>query len=217
VKTLPSGPVQRDSNLELLRIFAMLLIVAHHFSVHSGIFESLNGTVDHALTVNLYAAQVLASGGKLGVNIFVLISGYFLVKTVVRPSSLIKLWLSVYILNLALWAVLVPDLSAWNLKEVFLPVSGNVYWFITTYFVLILFSPFLAIGLRVLSARQYRWLLIIGTAVLSRSIGHGIGGSSSDAAWFFLLFAFGGYMRLHLNTDRIRPWQLAAVAAVCLT
>ena len=66
---------ERNSNLELLRIFSMFLIVTHHFAIHSGLplwnFSSSNA-------LNLIWSQWLCLGGKLGVDLFVLISGYFL-------------------------------------------------------------------------------------------------------------------------------------------
>ncbi len=33
---------KRDSNIELLRIILMIVIVAHHYVVNSGIMESIN-------------------------------------------------------------------------------------------------------------------------------------------------------------------------------
>ncbi len=64
----------RQSNIELLRIISMILIVAHHFSVHGGFdFSSTS------FSVNRLYIQFLAMGGKIGVDIFVIISGYFLI------------------------------------------------------------------------------------------------------------------------------------------
>lgn len=65
--------IQRRSNFEFLRIVALLLIVFHHMSVHGSVpFGS--GT----LFDDIYF-QLLAFGGRVGVWIFVMISGYFLV------------------------------------------------------------------------------------------------------------------------------------------
>ena len=66
----------------------MLLIVMHHFSVHGAGYALI-----YDLTFNSIWTQVLALWGKLGVNLFVLITGFFCVKsTVPRLSSLIFLW-----------------------------------------------------------------------------------------------------------------------------
>ncbi|WP_189244288.1 acyltransferase family protein [Streptococcus macedonicus] len=67
---------KRNSNIELLRIISMLLIVSHHFSVH-GSFESL----DSITMFNKVWLQFIQLGGKIGVNIFVIISGYFLIQS----------------------------------------------------------------------------------------------------------------------------------------
>ena len=82
----------RDSALELLRILAMVLIVCHHFSVHSGL--PLGGDYTGAHPFNVLWAQWLAYGGKLGVDIFVMISGYFLAAKCAHLKSLLMLVLT---------------------------------------------------------------------------------------------------------------------------
>ena len=64
----------RSSNIELLRIIAMIMIIAHHVSVHSGFVYP-----GEIISFNRLWIQFIQLGGKIGVNIFVLISGYFLV------------------------------------------------------------------------------------------------------------------------------------------
>lgn len=84
----------RSSNFEILRIIAMIMIVAHHFSVHGG-FEMYISS----LQLNTIFLQFLQFGGKIGVNIFVLISGYFLINTDnIKVKKIIKLWISNFLL-----------------------------------------------------------------------------------------------------------------------
>ena len=66
--------LHRKSNFELLRIIAMLMIMGSHFACHSGFLFP-----NSSITVNRLWIQFLTIGGKLGVDIFVLISGYFLI------------------------------------------------------------------------------------------------------------------------------------------
>ncbi len=83
----------RDSNLDLLRILAMLMIVAHHFIVH-GTIPTANPQIP--FTANLYMAQILGSGGRLGVDLLVLLTGWFLSAGSIKISSLAKLWSAVF-------------------------------------------------------------------------------------------------------------------------
>lgn len=66
----------RNSNLELLRIVSMILIIMHHYAVHGG-FDLLNTELD----LNRIWIQILSIGGKIGVNCFVLITGYFMINS----------------------------------------------------------------------------------------------------------------------------------------
>lgn len=54
---------KRNSSLELLRIICMVMIVAHHFAVHSRFPEEIGGA-------NGFIVQLFRSGGKVGVNAF---------------------------------------------------------------------------------------------------------------------------------------------------
>ena len=51
----------RNSNLELLRIFSMLFIVAHHFGVHGGF-----NLIEKSFILNKVIIQIISSGGKFG-------------------------------------------------------------------------------------------------------------------------------------------------------
>lgn len=57
----------RESGLELLRIIAMLMIILHHVILYTGFNITSEGVFK--------LANVLKNGGKLGVDIFVLIYG----------------------------------------------------------------------------------------------------------------------------------------------
>ena len=63
-------PNIRKSNIELLRIVAMVIIVMHHFAIHGGFAFS-----SETISINRLWVQFITMGGRLGVNIFVLISG----------------------------------------------------------------------------------------------------------------------------------------------
>lgn len=69
----------RDSSIELLRIVTMLVIVAHHYVVNSGITSEI--TAENVLKFNSLFCLIFGWGGKTGINCFVLITGYFMCKS----------------------------------------------------------------------------------------------------------------------------------------
>lgn len=86
--------VIRKSNIELLRILSMFLICLHHFSVH-GPWPSAGGALPHAV-IDIMSM----GGGKAGVNCFILITGYFLVKSSFKSRSLVKLLIETFFTRL---------------------------------------------------------------------------------------------------------------------
>lgn len=54
--------LKRDSNIELFRIITMLVIVAHHFVVNSGLFDILGAS---GLNAKSMFAYVFGAWGKL--------------------------------------------------------------------------------------------------------------------------------------------------------
>lgn len=83
----------RDSNIELFRIFAMLLIVAHHYVVNSGLLD-----VVYADTVSGKSIFLLLFGGwgKIGINSFMLITGYFMCQSEITVKKYLKLLGEIY-------------------------------------------------------------------------------------------------------------------------
>lgn len=59
---------QRNASIDLLRIISMLMIVSHHFALSLVNESIINQT-----------SNVLIIGGKIGVNIFILITGFTMI------------------------------------------------------------------------------------------------------------------------------------------
>ncbi len=64
---------ERQSNFEILRIFAMMIIILFHY-VYNGGFNLETSR----FCLNKCVLRTLGFGGKLGVELFVLITGYFI-------------------------------------------------------------------------------------------------------------------------------------------
>lgn len=192
----------RQSNIELLRIVAMLIIVAHHIAYHSGFaFDSAS------ITFNRLWVQFIEIGGKIGVNIFVLISGYFgVTSSYMKKDKAVKLWLQIFSYSVLclLIAILFLDVD-FGLKSLiksFLPITFSQWWFASTYFVLYLLSPYINRFLCSLDKNTYRrfllllffmWCLV--PTFLSESW------QGNPLLWFAFLYSCSGYVRLHLNVS----------------
>lgn len=71
---------ERSSNIELLRIVAMLMIIVFHI-IHHCVRNQLPNSVffnSPALYKELSIPQIIATMGSIGNAIFILISGYFM-------------------------------------------------------------------------------------------------------------------------------------------
>lgn len=128
---IATGGKTRQSNLELCRILAILLVVLVHANF------AWCGWPSNFSECNF--ARLLTEGfAIIGVNVFVLITGYF--STSIKIKSLANL---VYIcLFYAVIRLLVGYVTGcFDIKDIFFISKSN--WFIPSYIGLLLFTPFL--------------------------------------------------------------------------
>lgn len=156
---------QRDSNIELYRIVLMLMIIAHHYVVNSGIVQLWD--FQH-ITGNMIFTEFFGLGGKIGINCFLLITGYFMCMQEFKLSKLIKLYLQVkiYAFGIALifW---VSGYELFSFKEGFKVFFDIAYemnnGFVTAFLALYVITPFLNILIH--HMERWRHLLLISVLV----------------------------------------------------
>ena len=213
---------ERQSNVELLRILAMLIIIGHHYVLHGGMADCTGAPFYNRIWI-----QFLLLGGKLGVSLFVLISGYFLVTANhLRIEKLLKLWLQVFtwsIICYGVYHVLMHRYTGQNqflisdFVKCFFPLIFQSWWFASTYIALILFSPFLNRLLISLSQKQYRSFLLLMTAcwgIVPLLFGKSF--EVSHLLWFCYLYSIAGYIRLHRNPEVFPLSGPKCIALACL-
>ena len=148
---------QRNSMIELLRIISMILIVLSHYSSKSGVdIQTLP-----LLSRYFFELTIL---GNLGVDIFVLITGYYGLKQPFSLNRIVKFVLEVFFYSISIYLI-VNIFSGGNIKIIeliksCLPLTFNIYWFATVYFVLLLIQPFLNKFLNSIT-QQYHLLFIV--------------------------------------------------------
>lgn len=194
----------RESNFELLRIIAMILILAHHYALH-GKFD----IIGEGLSINKAWIQFLSLGGKFGINIFILISGYFMINSKFNLKKIIKLILQVtfytvscYILakttNVGLESNLSESIK--NGLKAILPIPYSTYLFVTSYTLLYIISPYLNILIKNMNEKMLLKLIIIGVIICSFSptfFNADFGLSGNQFIWFVLLYLIAAYIRIY--------------------
>ena len=188
----------RESNFEILRIVAMIMIIFHHLSVHSGFGYSMT-----EISANKLWIQFIQMGGKIGVNIFVLISGYFLVNTdKIKISKALKLWGQIFFTSLTIYIVFVIlgfiKFECKTFIKTLIPIINETWWFASAYFLLYVFSPFLNIILKNIDRNTYKKMIcfmVICWCIIPTFIDKNF--QFNSFIWFIVLYCMAGYIKLY--------------------
>ncbi len=131
---------ERNSNIELLRIVAMMMIVFYHFFIHTWVLNSSTGSLN---TISHIIVAILV----IHVNLFILIFGYFGYKSKFKVSKLLSLnnaaWFYKVLFTIIAIVLIGKTFTKIEILKAFSPIPLNEYWFITTYILLYLISPLL--------------------------------------------------------------------------
>lgn len=208
----------RKSNIELLRIIAMLMIVTSHYCVHGNQFCN-------AFKMN-FDGIFIHSGilGNLGVDIFFMISGYFLSKSQ-KPfklhkalSLIFQVWL--YSTSIALFLTLVfkLDIGKANLIKALFPTTFYEYSFFTVYLLIYALSPFLNLVINNISKKEY--LVLIAAFLLFVSLPETLLGRMYLDSYVIdgitCYFIGGGITYLKLPSRKWRNLLIIAVSWIAL-
>ena len=185
----------------------MLLIVAHHFVVNSGVLDVM---YEHPLSSNSVFLFLFGACGKTGINCFMLITGYFMCKSNITLSKYVKLISEVLFYNIVI-SILFLVFGIGGIKDLLQGLlivrnvnSGN---FIACFLVFYLFIPFLNILLQNINQKQHQYLIgllaflyvFLGT-VPKFSV------AMNYVSWFSFLYIVAAYVRLH--SVKKRKWGL---------
>ena len=188
----------RNSNLELFRIITMLVIIAHHYVVHSGLLPVVWENYPSAKSIFIL---MLGGGGKIGINCFILITGYFMCNSNITFRKFLKLFLQFYLYKVVFFAVfalsgyisLTPKSIIWSLMPIVRLKDG----FVSCYLVFFCFIPFLNILIKGMTKRQHQLLLGLSLLVFSVFPNILIKVSFSYVSWFMVVYLIGSYLRLY--------------------
>lgn len=208
-----------------MRTVAMFFIVVYHCLTH-GVGSGYSFNVSEPVSlVNLGCADVLLVFSSISVNLYVLVSGYFLADLEFKPSRMVRTWLNALFYSVAItiffMSFSLAPFSVVQMVKSFFPISTDAYWFVTQYIGLLIISPFLGRLVRQLSYRQYMGLLIGGAflclaLVPDFPLGKRYHVAHGNSVWSFAyLFMIAGFVRHHLKNISMDK-LLAVIAFVVL-
>lgn len=213
----------RDSNLELYRLLAMFLIIAHHYVVNSGL-TAMDGPV-YANLLSWRSQFLLMFGafGKIGINCFVLITGYFMCTSHISAKKFMKLLLTVVFYKLLIpsifWITGYEPFTAGALINALLPFKAIAQNFVGTFLVFFLCIPFLNILIRNLTEKQHVLLILLCAFIyiLFGSVSY-FSVTMNYVSWYMVLYFIASYIRLYPKAiyRRTALWGLVSLGCVAL-
>lgn len=213
----------RSSNLELYRIVCMLLIVAHHYVVNSGLSSmgeplTVDFTSGNSIFLTLFGAW-----GKVGINCFIMITGYFMCTSEITVRKFLKLLVQIYFYRMLLFPIFLASgyetLSALRIIKLLMPFGGFSDDFVSCFIIFYLTIPFLSMLTRNMNRSQHELLLLILLGIYT------VLGSVPTfnirfnyITWFGVIFFVASYIRIYPRAiyENRRLWGWMTLLSISL-
>ena len=189
----------RNSNLELYRIIVMLLIVAHHYVVNSGLWQVLE---ENDLNNNSFFLYFFGMWGKTGIDCFVLITGYFMCKSDATVHKFLKLLFEVIFYKVSIYLLfLIVGIVQFDIVTCFrtvLPISNVGDGFMTGFLLFYLFIPFLNKLIQNMDRRMHLKLILLSLFIYTIwDTVPTINVTFNYVTWFIILYFISSFIRLY--------------------
>lgn len=224
------GGKERSSNLELYRIICMMLIVAHHCVVNSGLMNNdpitlkpAGPMVETPFSINTLILWAIGMWGKTGINCFLLITGYFMCTSKITLIKFIRLMLWIYFYHIVLYIIfLLTGYETWSpvrLIQLISPVWGFNVNFTSCFIGFWLTIPFWNILIHNMTKRQHEILLclLLGMYTLLGSIPK-FNVAMNYVTWFGIIYLISSYIRLypHPILSYKKLWMTVTLTGIAL-
>lgn len=213
----------RNTGLDALRCLAMCMVVVLHFLGKGKLLPDMaEASSWNALGI---AAWLLESVCIVAVNVYMLISGYFLSVSHFKLSRLISLYVQLwfYSVGIGLLAQMlgfVPadEINTYKLLIMILPVSMEHYWFLTAYVFFYILLPLLGLAAKKLERKPFMItivLLLIFTSFLKSVFPVALEKDAKgyDFLWYAVMFLIAAYIRKF--EPKFAKRKISAVLFIC--
>lgn len=205
--------MQRQSNIELLRIVSMLMVLAVHVDGASLGLPDPKGDIA-SLTVRDIWRIVVEIVAIIGVNCFTMISGYFGIR--LRWRGLLSFLFQCVFYSVGIYtavAIAFPGQFSWKgWLESWMVLTHTDLWYVPAYFGLMLLSPVLNAGLEALTQRTFAIMLamFIGFNLWCGWWWHGtFNPTGYTLVQLVMVYMIARYIRLHVSIEGIKRHRIA--------
>lgn len=178
----------------------MLLIIAHHYVVNSGI----TANYDYGnITTNMVFLQLWGMWGKTAINAFVMITGYFMCTSQLTVKRFGKMWMEAKFYKIVIFLMMLfAGYEMIGLGTIMNLLFGFVRHsnagFAPSFFMFYLFIPFYNLLIEKMSKQQHLCLIsllifyfiIVPTFLFTNSVFH-------EPLWYMVLYFVAAYIRLY--------------------
>lgn len=195
--------IKRDSNFELLRVILIIMIIILHYCN-----SSMGGALGNVQkgTMNYYLTHFIESACIIAVNVFIVITGYFMTdKKEIKISKVLKLFYLSLLYGIAIFFVCIlankTTIDWENIKKCAHTIIDR--WFVVIYSILYLMIPYINKLIHSIDKKQFKILLVIltiffyiwptfWTNITVKDSGYGI-------LNFITLYLIGAYIKMYCN------------------
>ena len=202
----------------------MLLIVAHHYVVNSGLTDAGGVIYSSPMSAKSLFLLIFGAWGKTGINCFVLITGYFMCKSHITAKKFFKLLFELEFYNIVIYFIFIlSGYEPFSLKVLvisLLPiysVSGN---FSACFLLFYLCIPFLNILIHNLNEKQHtRLILLVSFIYIFFGTVPKFSVTMNYVSWFCVLFFIASYIRLYPKKifENMAFWGIAMLISITLS
>lgn len=200
---------KRESNIEVLRCVAMIMIVFCHLRVHG--FKILS--YDNEPSLNILILKSFNWLGTIGNFIFMLITGYFISQNSSKPKKILKLWGQIFFYSVILGSIsflchletsslnsgyVLSKMTLFDYLRCFFPFLSCHNWYASAYILFLLFVPFLCQFEETLARDVHKKLciiLIIVGGFIPNLYGFSAGFTPSCIYAFVMMFFIAKYIK----------------------
>lgn len=187
----------RLMNFEAIRIISMLFVVMMHVLGHGKILEECKFG-----TTAFYIFWFIRIAAYPCVNCFVLLSGYFMINSHVNISKIVRLDLQVIFFSIICNIIALffgENVSFIDWIHAITPFASGNYWYVTSYIMLMIMSPFLNAAINRFNRKQHFKIIVIFlivTCIIPTFLywSRNYISMGRDLVWFITLYVIASYI-----------------------